>query len=96
MSERQTLKDLLEQTDALTYLNALQVTLKELKSQFSVMEEMSNYNQQACDKAKKLLRRADHQYRVVAKLVQGNDIVSKEVIIEDITDLEIEELLKDE
>lgn len=63
------LEELLKDTEALTYINALKITLVELKAEFSSIEEMQSYMAQSCERAKKLIRRADNQYRLIAKLV---------------------------
>lgn len=96
MERQMSLKELLEETDALTYLNALQVTLKELKTQFASIEEMQEYTQSACDRSKKLIRRADHQYRLLAKIVHGQNSLAPNEVIDDNIDVELQELMEDE
>lgn len=92
------LSQLLTDTDALTYINALRVTLLELKAEFSTIEEMQEYTTQACERSKKLMRKADNQYRLVAKLVNKEPTIDGRLDIDDtIEELqEIEELMSNE
>lgn len=86
------LKDLLEETDALTYINSLKVTLSELKAEFSKIEEMQGYINQGCERSRKLLKKADNQYRLIAKLVQDNKPITAEVNVDD--ELELMEIME--
>lgn len=86
------LEQLLKETDSLTYINALKVTLMELKQEFSSIEEMNTYSTEACERGKKLIRKADNQYRVIAKLVQKDTPLISDLTIdsnmEDMTEME--------
>lgn len=64
------LHELIKETDALTYVNALKVTLTEIKDEFSQIDEQKEYITQGCERVKKLIRKADNQYRVIAKYAQ--------------------------
>jgi hypothetical protein len=68
------LEKLLKETDALTYVNALKVTQTEIKDSISTIEELQGYVTQECEKLRKLVRKADNQYRMVAKLVQNGEV----------------------
>lgn len=89
------LEKLLKETDSLTYINALKVTQTEIKDKVSRVEELGGYMQNEFDAIKKLMRRADNQYRVIAKIVQGStDNLSTNVEVE--TDLDaIREIMED-
>lgn len=77
------LGELLHETDALTYINALKVTLTEIKDEISTQEELRDYMNQSGERARKLLRRADGQYRLIAKLVNREIPVASDLIVED-------------
>lgn len=77
------LEQMLKETDALTYLNALKVTLTEIKEEVSNIDELTGYVNQSMERIRKLQRKADNQYRVVAKIVNKESPV--------VTDLTIEE-----
>lgn len=96
-----TLDEMLKRTDALTYINSLKVTLLELKAEFSSIEEQVEYITQACERSKKLMRRADNQYRLVAKLVNNKEITTSlegelnlAEAMENLEDIDIQELIK--
>lgn len=82
MSSRN-LREILEETDALTYVNALKVTLTELKSEISSHDDLVLYLSQSQERTKKLLRRADGQYRIIAKLATKEATVANHLTIED-------------
>lgn len=65
------LEQLIKETDALTYINGLKVTLAEVKKEVAGIQEMGEYQIQSGERLKKLMRKADNQYRVIAKLAQG-------------------------
>lgn len=89
----QTLEDLLRKSDALTFVNALKVTLIEIKDEVSVQEELRQNLNFSAERIKKLLRKADNQYRLVAKLAQRLDgTLATNLSIED-TSAEYEELM---
>lgn len=67
------LSELLREADALTYVNALKVTLTEIKDEVSEIEEMQSYANQGCERVKKLMRKADNQYRLISKMVQQGE-----------------------
>lgn len=98
MNKQMKLEDLLKETDALTYINSLKVTLSELKAEFSTIEEMHNYSTHAVERSRKLLKKADNQYRLIAKLVQGSQpYTSDELSVdESILELGIEKLMENE
>lgn len=77
------LDELVRNTDALTYLNALKVTLTEIKEQFSEMEQQLGYQATACDKTKKLIRKADGQYRLLTRLVQKDAPLTSGISLND-------------
>lgn len=65
------IEELIRKTDALTYLNALKTGMSELKDELSSITEMQEYQAQAVDRAKKIIRRLDNQYRAVVKAAHG-------------------------
>lgn len=88
------LAELLKETDALAYINALKVTLTEIKQEVSTQEELREYQNQSAERMKKLMRKADNQYRLVAKCAQQGEItIANDVIIQDAS--EIEDLMKE-
>lgn len=87
------LEELLRNTDALTYANALKVTITEIKDELTSIEEMTEYITQSVARVRKLTRKADNQYRVIAKLSQdeagglANNVSVEEDIDEQAKDL---------
>lgn len=79
------LGELIRDTDALTYANALKVTQTEIKDEISNIEEMISYINQAVDRVRKLVRKADNQYRIVAKIAQKDygSIANELTVVED-------------
>lgn len=73
MTERLKIEQLIRETDALTYLNALKSALSELKEELSTLEETREYQNQAIERARKLIRRIDNQYRAIVKASQGKE-----------------------
>jgi len=61
------LEQLIRETDALTYLNALKAAVSELKEEISTIEETQEYLNQAVERSRKIIRRIDNQYRAVIK-----------------------------
>lgn len=92
------LGELLRDTEALTYINALKVTLTELKEEISQVEELTSYMTQHMEKVKKLQRKADNHYRLIAKLAQNTGTIAHAIaVVDDIEDTEeVEELMKNE
>lgn len=83
------LGELLTETDALTYINALKVTLTQIKDEISTQDELRDYLNQSGERTKKLIRRADGQYRLITKLVtKESPTATKLVIDEDAADYE--------
>lgn len=78
-----TIEQLFRETDALTYTNALKVQIAELKEQFSILEETSEYQAQAVDKAKKIIRRIDNQYRAIVRCTTEHKKVELVEILEE-------------
>lgn len=64
------LDELIRNTDVLTYSNALKVTMTEIKEEISTIEELAGYINESVIKVRKLARKADGQYRLIAKLAQ--------------------------
>lgn len=94
----QTLADFLAETDALTYINALKVTLTEIKDEISQQDELRDYMNQSAERTRKLMRKADNQYRIVAKLVSKDaPAIANKVTVEDsIQDFDdLQELMSD-
>lgn len=89
------LEDLIKETDALTYINSLKVTLQELKNEFSEIEEQVEYITQACERSRKLIRRADNQYRLIAKLAQKQEPTEVQLEEDDNMDEDLERLMTD-
>lgn len=89
------LDELISKTDALTYLNGLRVTQTEIKDEISEIEQMTSYIVAAVDRVRKLSRKADNQYRVIAKLAQQSQgSFANNISIEDDTP-EIDDELKE-
>lgn len=92
---RRTLEDLLRESDALTFINALKVTLTEIKDEVSIQEELRQNMNYSADRTKKLLRKADNQYRLIAKLAQRLEgSIAGNLSIED-TSSEYEQLMQE-
>lgn len=64
------IEEMLRKTDSLTFLNALKVGMTELKEELATIEEAREYQSQAVERARKIMRRLDNQYRAVTKCVQ--------------------------
>lgn len=64
---RITVEKLIRDTDSLTYLNALKSAISELKEELALLEETREYQNLAIDRAKKVMRRIDNQYRAIIK-----------------------------
>lgn len=100
MAEKITMIDLLKETDALTYINSLKVTLSELKREYQTIEEMQSYIAEASDRSKKLLRKADNQYRLIVKLVNkdAGTVDGANITVDNNLEqfAEIEEIMSDE
>lgn len=88
----QTLEELAKKTDALTYLNALKVTLTQIKNEVAVQEELREYMNRSGDRAKKLMKRADGQYRMFARLVNRESPFATDVTVDDSIPEDFEEL----
>lgn len=88
------LSELLQEADALTYINALKVTLTEIKDEISEIEEMQEYANQACERTKKLMRKADNQYRLISKLVQQGEASAVDITVQPIGLEEIEAIMQ--
>lgn len=67
MTSRITVEKLIRETDSLTYLNALKTAISELKEELALVEETGEYQAHAIDRAKKIMRRIDNQYRAIIK-----------------------------
>lgn len=87
-----TIEDLLREADALTLINALKVTLIEVKDEVSMQQELHQNLSLSQERTKKLLRKADNQYRLIAKLAQRIEggTVADSLSIEDTSDELIE------
>lgn len=75
-------EDMLRKTDSLTFLNALKVGMAELKEELATIEEAREYQSQAVDRARKIMRRLDNQYRAVVKCVQTASEAKPAVVAE--------------
>lgn len=91
------LDELINGTDALTYVNALRVTQTEIKDELSEIEQMTNYIVNSVERVRKLSRKADNQYRVIAKLAQqGQGSFANNVSIDDpVEDEEMKKLMEE-
>lgn len=89
--------ELIRETDALTYLNALKVTQTEIKREVSDIEEMTEHLQGSCERLKKLVRKSDNQYRLIAKIVSRETLASTSAVVDDdLETLELERLMENE
>lgn len=88
------LDELINETDALTYINSLKCTLLEIKDEFSGIKEMAEYIKQATERTEKLMRKADNQYRLISKLVNREAAVASNLIVDDSIPEDFEELKK--
>jgi hypothetical protein len=77
------LEHLIRKTDALTYLNALKAGMSELKEELSTIEETREYQAQAIERARKIMRRLDNQYRAIVKSANAAADPPKAVHIEE-------------
>lgn len=73
MSKNQTLGEMLRETDAITFVNAIKVTLTSIKKELQTLSELAEYTNNAVERTHKLMRKADNQYRVLAKLAQNTE-----------------------
>lgn len=90
------LGELLRDTEALTYINALKVTLTEIKSELAEQEKLREHMNLSSDKTKRLLRKADNHYRLIAKIVTHQGTLATGVsIVDDLKSLELEELMEE-
>lgn len=64
---RITLEDMIRNTDGLTYLNALKTAVTELKEELALLEQTREYQYLAIERARKIMRRIDNQYRALVK-----------------------------
>lgn len=87
------LEELLKETDALTFVNSLKVTLTEIKDEVSSIEEMQGYINHSVERIRKLMRKVDNQYRLVAKLVQKEGPFATDLEVK--TEIETVEELKE-
>lgn len=84
---------LINETDALTWANALKVTLLEMKDEVSSIKEMTTYIAHSSERIDKLMRKADNQYRMISKLVnREGPIVSNITVQEEIDEEQADEL----
>jgi hypothetical protein len=82
--KNQSLGELLRETDALTFLNALKMTLTEVKEELSKQNEMAAYLELSRERVEKLQRRFDNQYRLLVKLAM-REAPTADVTVEDDT-----------
>lgn len=78
-----TLADLAEETDALTYLNALKVTLTQIKTEVATQEELRAYMNESAERTKKLMKKLDGQYRMFARIVTKETAYATDITIDD-------------
>lgn len=91
------IKEFLQETDALTYLNAMKVTMAELKEELTTIEETKKYINLSCERAKKAIRRLDSQYRLIVKLaLDENTPIQTVELSDDIVENELQELMEEE
>lgn len=62
-----TIKELIADADALTYINSLKASITELKEEISTIEQMIEYQVTALKRVKTIARRVDNQYRAIVK-----------------------------
>lgn len=86
------LGELLRETESLTYLNAIKVTLTEIKQELGTQRELRDYMNASIERTEKLIRRADSNYRLVAKLATREAPVATDIIVRDDIEEELEEL----
>ena len=86
MSKNINIEELIKKTDALTYVNALKTGLSELKDEMSSITEMQEYQAQAVERARRIIRRMDNQYRAVVKAAHGQPLRSEAEINEELKD----------
>lgn len=94
----QNLYDLLRETDALTYINALKVTLVQIKDEISEQDELREHLNASSERTKKYMRKADNQYRLIAKLVTSAEspLADDITIDEDLALSELRELMEND
>lgn len=89
------LHDLFRNTDALTYANALKITLADIKREVTEVKDMRDNINTACENIDKLIRKADNQYRLIAKIATDQGSLASELTIEnDLADVDVNDNLK--
>lgn len=81
------LEQLIRETDAMAYLNALKTALAELKSELSIIEENVEYVTLSTERVRKIARRMDNQYRALVKCTINNNQLKETEIDEDFKEL---------
>lgn len=89
------LEDLVNKTDALTYLNALKCTIAELKEELATIEEAREYQTNAIERARKIMKRMDNQYRLIVKSAAAASEVKGVAIVQPQDPANLEALLED-
>lgn len=94
MSHNRTLDELASQTDSLTYLNAIKVTLTQIKDESTTQEELRSYMNESAERVKKLIKKADGQYRLFARIVNREPIIATGVVVDESIPEDFESLKK--
>lgn len=76
------IEELIRKTDALTYVNAIKTGMSELKDEMSAITEMQEYQASAVERARRIIRRMDNQYRAIVKAAHGQPARSEAEIDE--------------
>ena len=76
------IEELIRRTDALTYVNAIKTGMTELKDEMSSITEMQEYQAQAVERARRIIRRMDNQYRAIVKAAHNQPARSEAEIDE--------------
>lgn len=91
MTNKLTVEQLIKHTDALIYVNALKAALSELKEEMATIQETREYQDAAIERARRIMRRLDNQYRAIVRSATApND--PKDTVEEDWSVLSDEEV----
>lgn len=86
------LDELSRRTDALTFLNALKVTLTQLKQEVAAQDELREYMNESGERIKKLVKKYDATYRMFARLVTKESPYATDVTIDETLPANLDEL----
>lgn len=89
------LYELLRDTEALTYINALKVTQLAIKDEVAEIARLTEHLNESNTRVAKLVRRGDAQYRMIVKIATNSAPAVTNVTVSDDDLQEYEELMSD-